>query len=382
MHNSTVQSSVGDQSAAHNPLIDHAIGGLVQMFDAEKQLFCYRLKRGPGDLLIREGLSRRYTMIALLGLHRGESNGLKSPIDIGKVTNGLVEDVSWITNIGDLGLLLWLCALRIPGRLEQVCSRTNVKDAVAAFNEARERRTTELAWFLSGLAHATLAAPDDTAVLRQLTWDTYDVLKKNQGPHGIFGHLTTEHIPTGVFRGRIGSFADQVYPIYALAKFGEVYNESAALAAATSCAKAICRVQGQFGQWWWHYDASSGRVCERYPVYSVHQDGMAPMALFALGEATGATFSGPIYKGLQWIFGSNELDCDLLDTSRSVIWRSIFHESKLVAYYRKALAFSRIGAGRESTADLAVKFECRPYHFGWLLYAFAGRDMDSSARQQ
>jgi len=74
-----------------------------------------------------------------------------------------------------------------------------------------------------------------------------------------------------------------------------------------TCAEAICRMQGPSGQWWWHYDARNGRIFERYPVYAVHQDGMAPMALFALGEVARLDFSEPIYKGLAWISGNNEL---------------------------------------------------------------------------
>ena len=42
-------------------------------------------------------------------------------------------------------------------------------------------------------------------------------------------------------------------------------------------ASASCRVP--HGQWWWHYDVRDGSVVERYPVYSVHQHAMAPMAL-------------------------------------------------------------------------------------------------------
>ena len=60
--------------------------------------------------------------------------------------------------------------------------------------------------------------------------------------------------------------------------------------------------QGPAGQWWWHYDRRTGRVVERYPVYAVHQDAMAPMALLAL-ERRGAasTCATPIARGLAWL---------------------------------------------------------------------------------
>ena len=67
------------------------------------------------------------------------------------------------------------------------------------------------------------------------------------------------------------------------------------------------------GQWWWHYDSLTGNVFQRYPVYAVHQHGMAPMALFALADAARLDFSQSICNGLAWIYGgNNELAVDLL----------------------------------------------------------------------
>jgi len=68
-----------------------------------------------------------------------------------------------------------------------------------------------------------------------------------------------------MLRGHIGSFADQVYPIYALARFGQAYGVQPAVEMAGRCGEAICRMQGPSGQWWWHYDTRTGKVFETYP---------------------------------------------------------------------------------------------------------------------
>ena len=60
----------------------------------------------------------------------------------------------------------------------------------------------------------------------------------------------------------------------------------------------ICELQGPDGQWWWHYDTRTGKVVEGYPVYSVHQDSMAPMALLDLEDAGGPQHSEAITRGL------------------------------------------------------------------------------------
>jgi hypothetical protein len=353
-------------------LCDLALDGLVPMFDSERQLFCYRLKQTDRGL-VPEGHSHRYTMLTLLGLHRSREVGLESPIDIERVISHLVQSTVWLKNLGDIGLLIWLCALARPERLQEICHKVEAKNRLAKSGEAREGRTMELAWFLSGLAHASLALPEEFSELKGVAFEAYRLLGENQGQHGIFGHLSRRKSLAGIFRGDIGSFADQVYPIYALTKFGAAYQFQPALEMAGNCARAICEAQGPQGQWWWHYDSWTGKVFEKYPVYSVHQDGMAPMALLELGETAGLDFTEPVLKGLRWIAGNNELGRDLRDTPAGVIWRSLYHKRKFNSYLNKALRFSHSGGKSESMGDLEIKWECRPYHFGWLLYAFAGR---------
>ena len=353
-------------------LCELAANGLVPMFDAERQLFCFRLKRTRHGM-VQEGHSPRYTIIALLGLHRYQAPGLCSRIDTGAVLAGLLRDTAWISNMGDLGLLLWLCALASPERLEEVYSSLNVKSALSHFRGSGGRATMELAWLLSGLAHAGSVQGQKLPDLSELAVKTYRLLEENQGAGGSFGHLFRNVTLTGLVRGRIGSFADQVYPIYALAKFASVFQIHRALTGAQRCADAICRVQGAWGQWWWHYHSHTGRIIEHYPVYAVHQHGMAPMALFALTEATQIDFSEPVYKGLRWIAGDNELALDLRAASAGVVWRGVRHRRMHRKYFRNAMSFFGF-PGDEPAADLKIKFECRPYELGWLLYAFAPRN--------
>jgi hypothetical protein len=349
-------------------LTELAANWLVPMFDPESQLFCHRLNPGPGGM-VREGSSHRYTTMTLLGLNRFETTGGRSPIATRSAIDSLIGQYAWINNIGDVGLMLWLFAVAAPNRLAEVYAALRVETALARYREAREVRTMELAWFLTGLAYATLARSAKLANLADVSVATYQLVAKNQGAHGIFGHQAVWKSLRGVLRGRIGSFADQVYPIYALARFAEAYGDQAALDSARRCAEAICRAQGPQGQWWWHYDASTGKVFQKYPVYSVHQHGMGPMALFALGDRLQSDFSEPIYKGLSWIYGNNERGVDFRDESTRVIWRNI-HRNGRKLHLGDSIAPSN---NAEPVDNLRVLTECRPYELGWLLYAFAGR---------
>jgi hypothetical protein len=355
-----------------NELIGQATRGLVQMFDAKRKLFCYRLNLGENGL-VREGYSHRYTIIALLGLRQLERAGLPSPIDVKETLQSLFKDRNQINSAGDLGLLLWLCAEAAPEEMERICFSRDLKTALTLFPDARHGRTMELAWLLSGLAHAVLARDEQLSDLTSLTAKVFGMLRSNQGRSGIFGHLAARKTVSGMIRSRVGSFADQVYPIYALVRLAQAYDYDEPLKMAQKCADAICTLQGPLGQWWWHYDAHSGRAVQRYPVYSVHQDGMAPMALFALGEATGRDFSPSINQGLQWITGRNELKCNLQDAPLRTIWRSIFPTAKYHGYICELLTYWGLTPEGLSPRGLSIKMECRPYHLGWLLYAFAPR---------
>jgi hypothetical protein len=347
-----------------------SVRGLTAMFDDRRQLFCNRLVRTEGGLK-SEGLSHRYTLMTLMGLRRGEAFGLRSPFNCQGILDGLLRDVKWLDNIGDLGLLLWACALIAPGRFEEIYHKLNVAAAIDRDRLAIEKHTMEMAWFLAGLTHGALAGLKCIPGLEGLAERSYHVVCNNQGSKGIFGHCGWGRNSARAFRGRLGSFADQVYPIYAFSKFDSAFAHGEALKRAQACAETICSTQGPLGQWWWHYDSRGGCVSGKYPVYSVHQDAMAPMALFALSESCGQDYSSWIFKGLDWIYGQNELNFDLCDESAGIVWRCIYLPKPAVYVQQAASLF---GCGPLSSmvpARLKVRFEDRPYHFGWVLYAFA-----------
>lgn len=358
------------KSSEIHELNELAVRGLVSMFDPEQELFCFRLRRSQ-EGTVREGISHRYTIMTLLGLWKYEKTGPKSPIPIQETLERLLRRTDWLGNIGDLGLLLWVCALAAPDRLEETCRTLQLSTALSQYREVRERRTMELAWFVTGLSHAALVNSSKKNELKEIAAQTYRLLKKNHGPHGFFGHLGKGGSLQGMIRGTIGSFADQVYPIYGLTKFAEAFEVEEALQEAMDCAVAICKAQGPLGQWWWHYDATTGRVAQRYPVYSVHQHGMGPMALLALAEASKLDFSDAINKGLRWIAGENELQTSMQDEALSIIWRSVQPASKLKMYANEMLEFFRLRVDSATPDGLTILYECRPYELGWLLYAFS-----------
>jgi len=354
-------------------IVELAVEGLTRMLDTSRQLFCYKLKKTDRGL-IQEGISHRYTMMTLLGLYRYEQAGGTSPISTEPLLNTLLADLSWVQDIGDLGVLLWLCGVVAPDRLDKLEKQFPIANALSSYTSGKRGVTMELAWFLTGLSYWELAFPNRFPQLENLAFATYERLKGNQGERGFFGHLCVSSSVIGMARGRIGSFADQVYPIYAMTQFSRAFGHDEATRRAMKCARGICDVQGPLGQWWWHYDSASGQVVDGYPVFSVHQHAMGPMTLFALGEATQQDFRPWIYKGLQWINSRNELGFEMEDASAKLIWRCILRPRRsLGRYLNRVVGRYSVPVQHDRAEDLKVLFECRPYELGWLLYAFAAR---------
>jgi hypothetical protein len=352
-------------------LCDLAAAGLVPMLDPEKQIFCDIYNRTEKGMT-REGLSPRYTMMTLLGLHRYELSALGSPVPIAPVLDALLRDTSWIAGAGDLGLLLWTCAELVPERLHAIYRQVGAQGALALFSDGRQGHTMEVAWYLNGVASCYLAGHDDLPGLAEQVAGARKILERNCGASGVYGHLSRNKSVGGFMRGRIGSFADQVYPTIAFARLSQALQDDKARQMALRTAEKMCELQGPLGEWSWHYDSVTGRVVSRYPVYSVHQHAMGPMMLFAASEATGRDFSEAIYKGLAWISGDNELRRDFVEPSLGLVWRCIYLDS-MDAFTHGALRFLQLRSGTVDAIRLKVRYECRPYELGWLLYAFVGK---------
>jgi hypothetical protein len=178
-------------------------------------------------------------------------------------------------------------------------------------------------------------------------------------------------------RKHIGCFADQVYPIQALSRWFVAGQDQSALATANRCAQHVVDRQGPDGQWWWHYDVRNGSVVEGFPVYSVHQHAMGPMALHELYEAGGDDHRAAIGLGLRWLDTHPEVIDELISERLNVVWRKVGrHEQHKVVRRLAALTTVGIPGFHLPLIDRVwppgrIDYECRPYEFGWLLYAWA-----------
>jgi len=351
-----------------NAMVTHR---LASMWDHKEQLCCRRLiLTGQGP--VSDGLPPRCTIMALLGFRELERVGGGSGFESQLIFERFIRDTGWIGFAGDLGLLMWLAAEFAPEQLKGLFLRLECATALDRYPDAKQARTTEMSWFLAGVSHAALASPQMIPELTDIAADAYHLLEENQGESGLFGHASRRKSLSGFFKGRIGNFADQIYPIYALSKFATAFNVNEPLAAALKCARALHDTDGESSQWSWLYDSRTGKEVSRYPAYPVHQHGTAPLGFIALEEASGQNFQQPIYKGFKSISGNGTHGEYIRDIRLPLTWQGIGPAHRLTNLLREAQSLLRGLKTASEVMEGNIIFDHRPCELGLLLYAFAG----------
>jgi hypothetical protein len=343
--------------------------GLPRMYDGT--FFAHTLRAvetKDGGTERREGVSLRYTAMTALGLAHTDTATQMHALEGGTIAELLQQAAmraEQSSDIGAIALTAWAIAEAtgvFTASLYTALSRHLTSGAPIS--------TVECAWCLSA-ALAARGLADTSALIEAARAGLFSA--RSGSP--LFGHMIPASA-SGRLRSHIGCFADQVYPIQALSRLHACLGDIAALTAAEVCAERICALQGDSGQWWWHYDVRHGTVAEGYPVYSVHQHAMAPMALLELREAGGRDFFNCIINGLRWLDHRPETQDALIVPDKGVVWRKVARREPNKFVRKAAAAGTALWSGFRLPAVDAlfpphhIDRECRPYEFGLMLYAW------------
>ena len=306
--------------------------------------------------------------ICLIGINRARVDLSSVALDPSRVLDSLYGLYRRRNYPGGFGLVLWAAAVWDGPDFDAVQQRCDIRlhpfsDHVASIT------TMEAAWLASGLAtEYQRNGNEQVKVLLEKT--AAELMQSRFEPTtGLVIHAGKMAGFSNRLRGHIANFADQIYTIQALAFTSMATGNEQALDIAIQLADNMVKLQGDKGQWWWHYDASRGGVPQQHPVYSVHQHGMAPMALRAINAAGGPDFEEAIVMSRSWM-DNNELGISLIDTGQPTIWRSIEHDDGMAGnMIRKLCTLLGLAGDRSSKPALRLNYETRPYEWAWCIYA-------------
>jgi hypothetical protein len=360
-----------------NDLADLALQVLPEMYDETSGLFSHKTLIEDGRYVNRHP-NILYSSVSLLGILRQKRVSPDSVVPVGRALDALhsAAALRWDPNV--LGNLLAACAEAEDPRAEVL---------VAQLAERAERGSigrSGLGNALHGLAYAAERFPQlrdrarpaaDLCARELLDWFIPSV--------GLFRmNFPGPSRPMSTLQAFLTSFAGQVYPLHGLTAYYR-FTGAPVPDHVRRVADRLVELQGPLGQWWWIYSTRKPELVQGYPVYSVHQDGMAFIALSPFGELGLPAYDEPLALGLDWLYGANELGVSLVEHDPPFIPRCIMRKgSDADGFYGISRAgFAGVLAGslrpatqRATAADasrLEVLRECRSYHLGWVLCAHA-----------
>ena len=339
-------------------------------------LFCFDRVRGQE---LPRGVSVRYTLIVLLGLIKARQAGYEVTLDIDRIwTAALGALGSKSGDHGNLGLYLWVDSELGGVNAKELLQRID-RSTHGDFGLRHSRLGMDVGWMIAGAASAARST-GSAAAIKLLGKAVESICCQFVADCGLLYHFNGFHP-----RQRFPNFATQIYNVYALSCAAEFLEDERPLAVAKKIADKLLALQLPCSGWPWLYDADRGSTVERYEIYAVHQDAMAPMSLFKLSEVSGEPkYAAAAIAGLDWLYGGNELNVNMIDEKQCLIYRSIRRRrpfDQLMKVLNTSLSVLRLPGDLAGRSFVEVNPTCRPYHPGWILFAWAGRE-SSVGRQR
>jgi len=359
-------------------LSEVALRALPLMYDERTGLFSQKaLPQGEG--LANRGENAYYSAASMVGILAQKLASPDSVVPVGRALDALQAACDESRGAPLLGTTLWAGALAGDSRSARLVEALDRSLAIEAAESAA------LGQVLRGLVAGAEAFPE----VRDRALDlggrcAVELLDRHSASSRVFRAMPRRPSGLSTFLGsRISSFASQVYPLLGLASLYGLRGETPP-PALRQTAELLVDAQGPLGQWWWLYSPGDATVLEGYPVYSVHQDGMAFMGLLPVEGLGEGSYREALGLGLEWLYERNELSISLVQDEPPFICRNIqrvgsdadapFGISRANFYRAVARSWrSRSLADRTFAApeDLEPLRECRSYHLGWCLLAHA-----------
>lgn len=322
----------------------------------------------PGENYLSGSSSLRAGAIVLLGLLRADEVGLTHPFSTGALRTRVLGALGGAdAGPGELGLALWAESRADGGAVNEICSLISLK-LPRGFERIPLKK---LAWLVSGLTEASARVGGGSELDSLLERAEQALLSRKIADAGL---MADYHHRIG---GGMTPVSGQFHSLTALCQLERAGRGGAVRQAAGDLLEGLLSIQREDGSWPGIIDPVRGEAASLYPVLTVTQVALAPVALRLCGEL-GRT--GPlddaVGRGLAWADGQNQLGFELVHESEARIDRGIMPSRKSGAVTRGLTTAARRLRGRllePDSSDLILDPEVSSEDLGWLLEAWAGR---------
>ncbi len=352
-------------------LLNNSVDLLENMYDEKTELFSFstHLKDGKYINDFNTPGKYRYTVNVLAGIQKLQQF-TKTPWNLERIietylTRHLARDV----NVGNRGLLLHVLTLE---------NHKKAKEIYLWLNNLLEDRSKALKYSVQDIAWASIGITTYAQKFRDRTTLNFARKVINYLRQDLMNSATLLPKHKHNLRGTFVSFGGITYFLMALDHYARSFGDNSIKTLFEDAVRRVLLLQGINGEWPWFIDSSTGNVMDWYQVYSVHQDSMAMLFLLPAFDSGVEGTKDTICKSYKWLFGNNQLQNTLIQQAPFFIYRSIkqkqFAERPMRIIKSVTNKIMRKNASLINPRYLEINKECRSYHLGWLIYAWAGRN--------
>ena len=291
-------------------------------------------------------------IVVLLGLLRAEEAGTDQPFSTGALRTRILGDLgNESVTPGELGLALWAesrAGGSAIGEIDGLIRRATVR----GFDKVT---LEQLAWLASGLSESSVLT-------------------------GIAGRINSSTgLAADVHGRRLGSavpVSSQFHLLHALCQTVRSGAEDLRDTAG-KLASSLLTLQRQDGAWPGLIDPARASAAVIYPVLTVTQLAVAPIALRAASElGLPGNFDAAIGNGIYWTGDGNALGRELVHVEDARIDRGILPRRQPGALGRGISSAARRITGQAAEPDakqLIIDPAASSEDLGWVLEAWSGR---------
>lgn len=303
-------------------------------------------------------------IVVLLGLLRAEEAETEQPFAIGALRTRILGDLGGDdVSPGSLGLALW-AETRAGGEAIAEIDGLIRRATVRGFDKIP---LEQLAWLASGLTESgVLTGEPDHGLTQEVKSE-------------LIGRITANGLSRDIHVRRLGTavpVSSQFHLLHSLCQMVRAGDDELR-EPADRLAGALLGLQRRDGAWPGLIDPVRSSAAVVYPVLTVTQLAIAPIALRAASElGLGSDFDGAIRGSLEWVTGGNSLNLDLVHESDARIDRGILPRRKPGALGRGISSAARRITGQAHEPDpkqLIVDPAVSSEDLGWVLEAWSGR---------